>query len=167
MFERFRNRRDDDRLEIKVLVVPNGIVHKYYTPHETAPLTATPHTEFLGHDMGRVYHEAPMDTETQLLYDAVKALSNRIESVSVHPHRLDVEGPSRVNRNHYIRGDWPKGLDSDIVQLLARHLGANEATMSVRHQSEQELWDHMDGIIAKAVAQGIEPPEGWPYRRHS
>lgn len=150
---------------IHVVVAPNKLSHSYHTADFKQTVTETPHVELVGIDISRRLGLEPMDEKTRELYDAVRALHEGISSVSIEKYKLSVSGPER-HKGRYIRGDWPRSLDAQVVDCLARHLGfEDEIPFDVRQQSEAELRGRMDAIIGDAVRQGIAPPDGWSYRR--
>lgn len=145
--------------EVTVRYAPNGINHHFLINPTDGSLTTTPHTESMGRDLDALYKYPAMDHATRVLYGAVRALDSQIRSVSVAPHKLTVQGPERANMRG---GDWPKGLDSEIVDCIAVHMGWRDgATMRIEQQKEAELWREMDGIIIDGSNLGIEPPVGW------
>ncbi len=151
---------------VHIVEAPNGITHDYYPL--PGVITATPHIEIFGRDVSaHLGFYQPMDSQTRVLYDGVHALNEHIQSVSIRPGELSVRGPEKTVRRRGIdllKGDWPVELDREIVSVLARHLGWQESPfVSHHHTTTKEQFEKINVIIAKAVVQGVEPPEGWPY----
>ena len=149
--------------QVNIVATPNGITHKYNTEDIQREITATPHIELFGISFSNRFGYESMDTQTQALYDAVKALHRDISDVSIQPYELSVTGPTKVERD-LIKGAWPDSLDLQIMQCLARHLGVGRLAFNLHHQTSGEAWDALNAIIAKvAVERGVTQPEGWPY----
>lgn len=156
----------DTRPLVSVVEAPNNTTHEYRIARELGVITTTPHEEFFGKDMGRIYKYPLMDEATQLLYDNIRTLDERIVSVSIHPFHIKIQNEWQEGRFNRVKAEWLPGFDAAVVDCLAKHMGwPDGAQMSVRRQTEEELWRGMDALIAQAVSQGVKPPSGWPYRR--
>ena len=161
-----RERQPDTRPMVTVVEAPNNTTHDYRIAQELGALTCTPHEEFFGRDMGRIYKHPQMDDATQLLYDNIRALDERIVSVSITPSRVKIQNEWEEGRFNRVTATWLPGFDAAVVDCLARHMHwPDGAQMTIRRQTEAELWQGMDLLIAQAVSQGVQPPKGWPYRR--
>ena len=154
---------------VDIVISPNGITHKYIVP-DYQSLTDTPHIELFGYDVTRIGNRGalPMNESTRELYDAVKAVSARFESVSIQPDMLSIAGPQKYVEGFY-NGDWPKdlSLDLEVVACLRRHVGwSTNLAIRVRKQTLAEAEMVMEETIREAVRKGLISPDRIPQYGH-
>lgn len=152
---------------VDLSISPNQVVHEYGVSERDGTFTETPHLEMLGVDISRlVDREAPlMDDKTRALYNAVKALSSRIKSVSIEAQKLTVEGPQSLDGDYYY-ADWPEGLYLDfmVIHCISQYFGwQDEPTVRVRNVTHRESEIELNDNVIEAIRHGAKPPEGWTY----
>lgn len=158
--------RKDERPLVSIVEAANRTTRRYYIAKELGSFTTTPHAEFLGNDISRIYKYPAMDERTLELYDSLQSLDT-LDSVSIEPHEITLGKDWETTLFNRVTATWLPRFDAEVVNCLARHMGwENGARTTFHHQSSSESWRAIESSIGEAVIKhGIKPPKGWPYLR--